>query len=310
MMPVAPSLLLRPLQGDERHMIGEAINTVLAETPFCTQLDPATIYEQLYAANPPSLHPVNWQGFERIAAWRARRLEGFIDAAVGLDSDNIDSPDYAQIGLLRFFLLVERGERADAIAAALLAAAEEFWRSSGVAYIKAFHYSTGYPMFQAGLGAIPGDWAQEVRALTAAGYHFVDRYYCLARALIDPVEETMPTAQLSLVYGGTPSDRNYQLYRRADWVGTARVVAFNIEEAVGGHRLAKLMHLELDPAWRGQDIGKWLLKRIINDYTLQGYSQLIAHVPSHLHVAVSLLTQAGFIEENYRGYSLEKTLLT
>lgn len=310
MMPVAPSLLLRPLQGDERHIIGEAINTVLAETPFCTQLDPAALYEQLYAPNPPSLHRVQWQRFERIGAWRARRLEGLIDAAVGLDSDNIDSPDYAQLGLLRFFLLVDRSERSDEVAQSLLAAAEEFWRNNGVGHIKAFHYSTGYPMFQAGLGAIPGDWDQEVRALTAAGYYFVDRYYCLARALIDPVEETIPVAQLSLVYSGTSSDRNYQLYRRADWIGTARVVAFNIEEAVGGHRLAKLMHLELDPAWRGQDIGKWLLKRIINDYTLQGYSQLIAHVPSQQHVAVSLLTQAGFIEENYRGYSLEKTLLT
>jgi ribosomal protein S18 acetylase RimI-like enzyme len=158
------------------------------------------------------------------------------------------------------------------------------------------------------LGALPGDWTQEIRALTGAGYQFTERYYCLARPLANPVEETTPVAELSLVYGGTASDRLYQLYRRTDWVGMAHVVAIPLEGALGGHRLAKLLHIEVDHAWRGRNIGKWLVKRIINDYTLQGYSQLVIHPAHNRHIAVSLFNQLGFLEENYRGYSLEKIL--
>jgi GNAT superfamily N-acetyltransferase len=308
MMPVAPSLLVRPLRMDERAVIGAAINTALADTPFCTPFNQATIQEQLFAANPPSLHPVQWQHVERLAAWRARRLEGFLDAGVGLDAESLDQPDYQAYGLLRFLLLVEPSERSAEVAAALLSEAEAFWRQQGVGRVKAFHYSTGYPNFQAGLGALPGDWVPEIRALTGAGYQFTERYYCLCRPLADPIEETAPAGELSLVYGGTASDRLYQLYRRTDWVGMARVVAIPLEGALGGHRLAKLLHIEIDPNWRGRNIGKWLVKRIINDYTLQGYSQLVVHPAHHRHIAVTLFNQLGFQEENYRGYTLEKTL--
>lgn len=308
MMPVAPSLLVRPLRMDERPAIAAALNAALSEIAFCTPFNQATIQEQLYAANPPSLHPVQWQSLERLAAWRARKLEGFIDAGVGLDAESLDQPDYEPLGLLRFLLLVEPSERRAEVAASLLETAEAFWRRHGVGRVKAFHYSTGYPNFQAGLGALPGDWSDEIWALTGAGYQFTDRFYCLSRPLADPVEETAPAAELSLVYGGTASDRSYQLYRRTDWVGMARVVAIPLEGALGGHRLAKLLHIEVDPAWRGRNIGKWLVKRIINDYTLQGYSQLVAHLAHDRHIAVTLFSQLGFLEENYRGYTLEKTL--
>lgn len=308
MMPVAPSLIIRPLQGDERNLIADALNAALADAPFTTPFNTAELYEQLYSPNPPSLHPVRWQQLQRIAAWRARRLEGFIDVATGFDSESQERPEYSPVGLLRFLLLLDQSERTDAVAIALLEAAEQFWQAQGVGHVKAFHHSTGYPNFQAGLGAVPGDWSAEVRALTGAGYHFTERFYCLTRPLTDPVEETIPLAQLSVVYGGSAADRIYQLYRRNDWVGMARVVNIHLEGAIGGHRLAKLVHMEVDPAWRGQDIGKWLLRRIINDSTIQGSSQLVAHVSQRQAVALSLLTQLGFMEEDYRGYSLEKDL--
>jgi GNAT superfamily N-acetyltransferase len=308
MLPVAPSLLVRPLQEGDRLLVAHALNDALAEAPYSTAFNVATLQEQLVSANPPSLHPVRWQRHQRLAAWRARRLEGFIDLAVGLDGENADLPDYPPFGLLRFFHLVERSERTDEVAAALLDAAEEFWRRNGVGYIKAFHHSTGYPNFQAGLGAVPGDWNEEVRALTNAGYQFTERFYCLSRPLADPVEEITPVAGLSLVYSGSHTDRRYQIYRRTAWVGMARVVDIYLDGAIGGHRLAKLMHIEIDPAYRGQDIGKWLVKRIINDCTMQGCSQLVAHLSQNRHIAISLLNQLGFLEENYRGYTLEKSL--
>ena len=73
-------------------------------------------------------------------------------------------------------------------------------------------------------------------------------------------------------------------------------------------RSANLVDLQIDPQWRRANIGKWLLRRIINDVTLQGYQQLLAHVPQSQQAVLNLLNQLGFIEENYRGYTLEKAL--
>jgi ribosomal protein S18 acetylase RimI-like enzyme len=56
------------------------------------------------------------------------------------------------------------------------------------------------------------------------------------------------------------------------------------------------------------NIGKWLLRRVINDATLQGYQQILIHVAQNQQAVLNLLNQLGFIEENYRGYTLEKAL--
>jgi GNAT superfamily N-acetyltransferase len=308
MIPVAPSLLVRPLQREEFLPVAEALNTALAMTPHSETLDPRTLAIHLTDANPPSLYPVRWQQHECLCVWRAKRLEGFINVATGFDSDSLDMPDYRPLGLLRFLWVVNKSARADEILMTLLEAAEEFWRKVGVAHVKAFHMSTGYPAFQAGLGALPGDWSDVMRALTSVDYHLTERYYCLARRLEHPASEMLPLAELNLIYSGTPDDRIYQLYRRAEWVGTARVVSFVWETALGAHPMAKLVYIQIDPLWRGMDIGKWLVKRIINDYTLQGYRDLLAHVPHSRPAALRLLTQLGFEEQNYRGYTLEKPL--
>jgi GNAT superfamily N-acetyltransferase len=307
MIPVAPVLQLRPLQAGEREILVGPLNEALLQAPFSSPFHTATLHEQLLAPAPPTLLPVRWQRHLRLCAWRARRLEGFADIAVGLDSDSADRPDYQPLGLLRFLLLIN-AERANEVAAALLAAAEEFWQKTGVAQVKAFHHSTGYPSFQAGLGALPGDWAEVIRVLTGVGYHFTERFYLFSRPLDQPIEEITPLAELSLVYDGTRSDRLYQLYRRMDRIGTARLVTIDLDTPNGVVTVAKLVHLEVDSVWQGQRIGKWLLKRIINDCTIQGQRQLLAHVPHGRHVAISLFNQLGFEELNYRGYTLEKRL--
>ena len=59
--------------------------------------------------------------------------------------------------------------------------------------------------------------------LTMLGFTFQTRYYCLSRALHEPVEEAVPLADLSLAFRGTPADRTYQLYyRRTEFVASAR----------------------------------------------------------------------------------------
>lgn len=304
MMPVPPDLLVRPLQPAEEPLVLPALNEVLQPSQHSRPFDEILFQSQLNGPDPPALYPVRWQRHARLCAWRARRLEGFIDAAVGHDHESLDRPEYQPIGLIRFMFLSAPDELSGAVARALLQAAEHFWRTAGVGYVKAFHYSTGYPNFQAGLGALPGEWATVLRVLMAEGYQFCERFYALSRPLGDPIAELTPLADLNLLYSGVRGDRTYQLYRRIDWVGMARVVSLTQYSPP----IAKVIDLRIDPQWRGLNIGKWLLRRLINDATLQGDRELLAHVPYSRHEAISLFGQQGFTELNYRGYTLEKTL--
>jgi ribosomal protein S18 acetylase RimI-like enzyme len=256
---------------------------------------------------------VRWQKHQVFCAWRAGALEGLIDAAVGLDSDNSDLPDYSPLGLLRFLLLPSAVARIDEVARLLLTTATNFWRGSGVGRVKAFHLSTGYPEFQAGLGALPGDWHHHIRVLTAHDYQFTERFYGLLRPLDQPLEETLPRVGLSLVLRGKPTDRHYQLYRQAVRIGEARVAALTTTSttATGVPRtmqIANLLALEIDHEWRGQGIGRWLLRRLINDATVQGYQQMLVHIPHRAFAMQNLLIQHGFQEQSYRCYTLETTL--
>jgi GNAT superfamily N-acetyltransferase len=236
-------------------------------------------------------------------------LVGFLDAAVGLDTDSAGVPDYHPHGLIRFLALPDRREWVTPVAEALFDGAQRFWQETGVAYVKAFHISTGYPSFQAGAGILPSDWGDLIRVLTGIGFVFCTRYYCYARRLVEPVEETVPLADLSLVYRGDWLNRRYEVYyRRVEMVAQARVVRLSIQGDDGLMPVARLVDLHVDPNWRLRDIGKWLLRRAINDATHQGDVQMIVHLSQQHHAALNLLIQQGFQELNYRGYTLDMTL--
>jgi GNAT superfamily N-acetyltransferase len=91
-------------------------------------------------------------------------------------------------------------------------------------------------------------------------------------------------------------------------VAQARVVRLSIQGDDSLLPIARVVDLTVDPGWRHRDIGKWLLRRAINDATHQGDVQMIVHLSQHRHAALNLLIQQGFQELNYRGYSLEMTL--
>jgi GNAT superfamily N-acetyltransferase len=91
-------------------------------------------------------------------------------------------------------------------------------------------------------------------------------------------------------------------------VAQARVVRLSIQGDDGPMPVARLVDLYVDPNWRLKDIGKWLLRRAINDATHQGDVQMIVHLAQQHHAALNLLVQQGFQELNYRGYTLEMTL--
>jgi ribosomal protein S18 acetylase RimI-like enzyme len=310
MLPFAPSISVRPFAPTEWETAGAAINRLLLRAPYSAALDAAALQEQLFGESPPTVWPVRWQRRQVLGAWRAGDLVGVLDAATGLDSASLQEPDYQHpLGLLRFLVLPERPELINEAAAALFAAAIVFWRSCGVGFVKAYHLSTGYPSLQAGAGLLPGDWSDQVRLLTEHGFRFVDRYYLLRRALGPLIEETVPQGGLSLAFRGGVADRRYQVfYRRTELIAEARLLQPARQLASDQQPFAYIAQWSVDERWRNQKIGRWLLRRMINDATQQGVGELAVHLQLQQAAAMNLLAQHGFVELNYRGYSFEKEL--
>lgn len=305
----APLITVEPLDEDAGGVLTRLIGPRIAAAPYSSIVNAEHVRREILTAPPPSQYPVRWQKHRHLGAWRAGQLVGFLDTAVGLDSDSEDVPDYYPNGLIRFLVLPDHREWVTPVAEALFDAAQRFWQESGVAFVKAFHISTGYPSFQAGAGILPSDWGDLVRVMTSVGFVFSARYYCYARRLTEPIEETVPFADLSLAYRGDWHNRHYEVYyRRVELVAQARVVRMAIQGDDGLMPMARLVDLYVDPGWRHKDIGKWLLRRAINDATHQGDVQMIVHISQHRHAALNLLVQQGFQELNYRGYSLEMAL--
>jgi ribosomal protein S18 acetylase RimI-like enzyme len=213
------------------------------------------------------------------------------------------------LGLLRLLVLPDRTDLLEPTAAALFDAAEAFWRANKIGQVKAYHLSTGYPTFQAGAGMLPGDWAEQVRLLTARGFRFAERFYCLARTLDQLFEEAVPQGGLNLAFRGTREDRRYQVFfRRTELIAEARLLQRPRASEGSAQLFGYIAHWAVDERWRNQHIGRWLLRRMINDATQQGMAELVIHVQAQHYAAMNLLAQHGFIEQNYRGYSFELSL--
>lgn len=309
MIPVKPGLSTRPIRQSDNAAAAALLSDLMLRAPYSRRLDTEAFLAEVCATEPPTVYPVRWQRHLQIGAWRAGELTGFIDLAAGLDSDSQDLPDYQPIGLIRFLVLPERQDLVADVSNLLFERAQQFWKAAGVGYVKAFHVSTGYPSFQAGAGILPGDWDDHVRMLTTAGFQLQSRYYCLRRPLERPVEEFVPNADLSIAFRGTTGDRTYEIYyRRTEWVGRARSRLIAPRPQEESAPFAYLTHIEIDRNWRRRNIGRWLLRRIINDATLQGVPEIAVHVSHEFPAALNLLAEQGFQELNYRGYTLDRTL--
>lgn len=310
MLPFAPTLFVRPLTPADSEAATPIVNRLLARSIYSRTLTPAEVQALFFDAATPSLYPVRWQQRTTLALLRVGELIGLLDAATGLDSDSLDQPDYQPLGLLRWLALPEDTDNAHVAMTHLLTAAEAFWRQHHVGRIKAFHPSTGYPAWQAGSGLLPADWTVVAQLLTGHEFRYAERYYCFARPLRnDWFEEEAPHSTLTLVIRGANHDRHYQLFfRRTELIAEARVVQCVAEQDGHTFPLAHIVHWEVEKRWRNQNIGRWLLRRMVNDAMQQSLAQLIVFVRMHQAAAINLLAQHGFIEQAFRGYVMEKEL--
>lgn len=303
---------VRPLKATEAPHLRPLLDKALRAAPYSSTMDEIAIHEQIFRANPPTLHQVRWQRHLPLGAWRRNRLLGFLDAATGFDSDYLHLPDDEPLGLLRFLALssaaTAESKTADSVAMALLGAAADFWQEAGIRRVRAFTHSSGYPSFQSGAGTLPGSWADHQRWLTTAGYRLAARYYCLLYPLTRPVVEYTPPPGLTIWPQIHHDERRYQLFFRSEPVAIARLRLRNVVVPEDVNPVAYLADLRVAKDWRRRGIGHWLVRRSLNDAFLLGCRQVVLHVNHAQHPAISLFTQVGFEEINYRGYVLEKIL--
>jgi ribosomal protein S18 acetylase RimI-like enzyme len=145
--------------------------------------------------------------------------------------------------------------------------------------------------------------------LTEREFRFAERYYLLARLLDHLLEENVPQGGLSLAFRGDAADRRYQVFfRRTELIAECRLLRRMAQSQVGVTPFAYIAEWEVDSRWRNQKLGRWLLRRMINDATQQGLERIVVHVPLQHGAAINLLAQHSFDELNYRGYSLAKSL--
>jgi ribosomal protein S18 acetylase RimI-like enzyme len=308
MIPLKPEITVRPVRETDAPALRAVLNANLLTAPYSAPFTQEMVETQLLAENPPTVYPVRWQRNRCLGAWRAGQLIGFVDIATGQDSESEQLADFEPIGLMRFLALPDDPALINEAAEKLLRAADQSWRSAGIGHVKAFHISTGYPSFQAGAGLLPGELAEQFRLLTGAGYRLATRHYALQRKLTDLMEEEAPMADLSLVHRGETGDWRYEIYRRrAERIASARMVHAALDTIAPPVRVAYVTHIHVAPEWRHRNIGRWLLRRMVNDATLLGYDEMLVHILLERHIAMTLFVQQGFNELNYRGYVLEKS---
>lgn len=309
MIPVTPTLTVRAITPRDFNPVRAFLNEWLGKTIYSLPLDDQAFHEQLLREPPPTHFATTWNSYLRLGAWRAGGLLGFVDIATGHDRDHQGEDAGPLQGLLRFAAVTEGEAASGAAFTQMMAQAEDWWRGEGVEQAVAFHISTGYPNCQAGGGVLPGEWSTTVRLLTEHDWRFSQRYYALVRSTSAPLEEECPHADLGLVQQRLPDGRMYRVYhRRVEPVAHARMASMTLDLTGTVERVAHLVDFEVVEGWRNRNLGKWLLRRVLNDAMLQGNQEVLALVPMTLPNLLSLLVQHGFVEINFRGYTFEKTL--
>lgn len=338
MIPVSPDITLRPLRDDDADKIAHLLNRAIMEAPYSGIYTAEIVRAQLRREMPDTIAQVKWHRTLRIGAWRAGKLIGLLDAGTGIPPDEENEPalvenrvipneldDRPFYGLLRMLILPEREDLLDGVAHQLLQRAETFWQEAGVEKAYAFKVGVGYRLFQAGSGVLPGTWSEQFRLLTSNGYQLEQRYRALVRSVDRFVEEVFPTANISLASHILDDGWETILYhRRIQRIAYMRVFTADLVsngqlhmQSQGDEDLlsqgdimtvAVMTQLHISSEWRENDLGRLLVRRLINDAYHRGFQEVVVYLSQSQHVAWSLLVQQGFQELSYNGYSFVKTL--
>ncbi len=316
------SVIVRPLHTDNSPQLISLLNRWVEHVPYTARFTPHSVEQDIFGPDPATVSGLKWLLTGQFGAWVGDDLVGFVDVATSFGTELSHLAVGRPVGYLRFLALplaylaehtpnlgtAESSLSAfiDTVAHHLLVEAERFWRSQSVRRVIAFGMAGGYPTFQAGAGAMPGEWSHHFRVLTQTGFRLQDRYYCLHRRPSDLLEEHTPGIKLSLVQRGADRDRHYLVYQRAESVAQARLLYREVDYPGGINPVGVLAAFHVEPAWRGKGVGKWLLRRMVNDAMLQGYRRLVFHLHPDDQAAMNLFAQTGFQELDFRGYVFEK----
>jgi ribosomal protein S18 acetylase RimI-like enzyme len=306
---MADRLYTRILYPPDSRQMYPLLAAALAQAPFSSPMDDASIQTHCFLPEPPAIHTVRWLHRQLTGAMIEDRLLGFIDVAVGYDHATQHLAGDRPIGLLRFLALPQDFTLSGEIARLLLKDAEEFWRGHGVRRVRAFFFSTGYPPFQLATGILPSNWEDHHRWLNQAGYRPVERYYCLTYPLTRLAREEVPAAGYTLWPQLDGDTLGYQLYERDEVrMAAARLMERQVMEPSAANPVAGVIELIVASAWRRRGVGRWLLRRMINDALLRGNRTLALFVSHTNQAGLGLCRRIGFEEMDYRGYTLEKQI--
>lgn len=304
---MAERFYTRVLYPPDSHQMHELLAKALLRAPFSAPMDDGAIQTHCFQPEPPSFHQVRWLRRQIFGAFSEERLLGFVDVAVGFDHATQHLMGDRPVGLLRFLALPDAYTLSGPIARLLLQAAEGFWQEQSVRRVRAFSHSTGYPPFQLGTGLLPSDWEDHHRWLNEAGYRPVERFYALQLPLLRPVREEIPAGSYTLYPQNDRAGVRYQVYEGDEVrIAATRMEERQVLEPQAANPVAGIIELIVASAWRRKGIGRWLLRRMINDAHLRGNRSLVVFVGHSNRAGLSLCRQAGFEEMDYRGYTLEK----
>lgn len=305
----AERLYARTLYPPDSHQMQELVSLTLARVSYTSPMDDAAIQTHCFQPEPPSLHFVRWMGHQVFGVLAEEKLLGFVDVGVGFDHATQHLMDDRPLGLLRFMALPQEYTLSGQVARLLLQTAETFWREQSVRRVRAFSFSTGYPAYQLGVGILPSTWEDHHRWLNQAGYRPVERFYCLGYPLQRLVREEVPAGVYTLYPQYDEIGLRYQLYEGDEMrIAATRMIARQVAEPKNDNPVAGLVELIVASGWRRRGIGRWLLRRMINDAYLQGNRTLVCFVGHTNEAGLGLCRKVGFEQMAYRGYTLEKKL--
>lgn len=308
MSALESGLVLRRLYPTDSGQMLALIRPALATTPYCSRMSDPALQRACFAVQPETVHEVRWFGQQVLGLLRDDHLHGFIDIGLGFDDESLGQSGEKPLGLLRFLALPPEFPFALHVGRQLLDAADAYWRQAQISRVRAFAYGLGYADFQGGTGLLPGSWAEHRRLLEEKGYVATDRYYCFRYPLRQSVKEPLPEAALSFVPTATADARVYQLFDGPKRAAFARFSLRDVIRPQGERPVAYLSHLRVEEPWRQKGLGRWLLRRLLNDATLLGCREMCVHISQRNRIALRLVSVLGFEETDYRGYGFEKRL--